>query len=144
LWFLIFAIMFFFPTLNFVIDLITNQPFFKYYFFSPFSLSLLFFFSLIFNQCCFVRQASKPGFRHYQEKPFLGASLDVVTECDCCGKSAAELKCPVAQDNYTRNGKLPNTHRYYYQVMNDLRTPPGSEIKRCRDTGHTTFSLLFQ
>ena len=29
-----------------------------------------------------------------KEYPFMGASLDSIVSCDCCGMGCAEVKCP--------------------------------------------------
>ncbi|XP_033743944.1 uncharacterized protein LOC117329862 [Pecten maximus] len=35
------------------------------------------------------------GFFIHPQKPFLGASPDLLTSCTCCGKGVVEIKCPV-------------------------------------------------
>ena len=65
--------------------------------------------------------------------PTLGASLDGIISCDCCGIGTLEIKCPYCSRDFTpetateyekltflerdKDGlKLKETHAYYYQV----------------------------
>ena len=75
------------------------------------------------------------GFFVSSEHPFLGASPDALTECECCGQGVVEVKCPLcaressfaeaARDNRNfclqQGGdgkyKLNEQHQYYYQCQ---------------------------
>ena len=67
--------------------------------------------------------------------PHLGASLDGLVECECCGKGLLEIKCPykfrdedpneIEDESFylqhTRNSKeLCHTHAYYFEVQGQL------------------------
>lgn len=68
------------------------------------------------------------------ERPYLGASPDLIVSCDCCGQGLAEFKCPysTAQEipsadnlNYLIKEKdgsttLRQEHAYYAQVQGQL------------------------
>ena len=71
--------------------------------------------------------------------PFLGASLDGLVSCDCCGKGVLVIKCPysckqkdlvkaVEEDSRfflyeSEEGaiKLKESHQYYYQVQMQMK-----------------------
>ena len=70
-----------------------------------------------------------------EEKPFIAASPDGIVECDCCGQSVLEIKCPYSHRDKalsnpdkgfylvtSENGnvKLDKTHEYYFQVQTQL------------------------
>ena len=75
------------------------------------------------------------GFYVSTTHPFLGASPDALTECQCCGRGVVEVKCPLcAQENSlaeeARRGRnfclqercdgryeLRHQHDYYYQCQ---------------------------
>ena len=71
------------------------------------------------------------GFKVNSNHPFLGASPDGVTSCDCCGEGTLEIKCPFKHRNITvreaanndrdfcldANLQLKPSHRYYTQVQ---------------------------
>ena len=75
--------------------------------------------------------------KHY---PFLHATPDFLTSCDCCGLGFGEVKCPICIldcdfDKYIqkkssclekvkRTFKLKRTHTYYFQVQQQLLTLP--------------------
>jgi hypothetical protein len=56
-------------------------------------------------------------------EPYLGASPDALSSCDCCGKGVVEVKCPVCQDLtqippcLDSNLMLKKNHAYFYQVQ---------------------------
>ena len=64
--------------------------------------------------------------------PFLGASPDGFTECDCCGKGLLEIKCPFSgkdlhpsalkgrPGSFLTDGGLNRSHKYYTQVQGQL------------------------
>ena len=64
--------------------------------------------------------------------PFLGATLDGIANCDCCGTVIVEIKCPYCKRDSkvdetvdcleVRDGELTlsNKHGYYYQVQCQL------------------------
>ena len=73
--------------------------------------------------------------------PFLDATPDFLTSCDCCGLGCGEVKCPICIgqdcdfDQYVKkknaclekvNGKfmLKRKHNYFYQVQQQLFTLP--------------------
>ena len=39
-------------------------------------------------------QAQECGLFVYKEEPFLGASPDLLVNCDCCGEGLLEIRCP--------------------------------------------------
>lgn len=43
----------------------------------------------------------RTGLRIAEEKPFLGASADLITQCECHGKRVVEVKCPYSFRNKT-------------------------------------------
>lgn len=63
----------------------------------------------------------------------MGATPDMLVECDCCGKGLLEVKCPwTVKDGHLADLlcksdscliecnddlKLKTTHRYYYQIQ---------------------------
>ncbi len=64
--------------------------------------------------------------------PFLGASPDGITHCDCCGDGCLEVKCPYCEKFQSFHGtldkkhclervggklQLKRSHHYYYQVQ---------------------------
>jgi len=56
-----------------------------------------------------------------QETPFLGASPDGLTMCECHGRGIVEIKCPTAKDNYVdSSGVLPREHTYNYQIQTTM------------------------
>lgn len=65
-----------------------------------------------------------------QEHVYLGASPDMLVECDCCGKGLVEIKCPVVQKGLdsTRdqpafldaNLNLKKNHIYYAQIQGQM------------------------
>ena len=75
------------------------------------------------------------GFFISTEHPFLGASPDALTECNCCGQGVVEVKCPLsAQESSFAEAARNNTnfclqqcgegkyalkhqHQYYYQCQ---------------------------
>ena len=71
----------------------------------------------------------KAGLLVDTDLPFIGASADGVTLCDCHGKRVIEVKCPysfrdktlqefLADPNcYIQNNKLRTNHKYYTQVQ---------------------------
>lgn len=79
-------------------------------------------------------QREETGLHLHAEKPFFGASPDAITECDCCGKGAVEIKCPYClrdgttiKQYATKKGspvqiteagyKMDPNHQYFYQVQ---------------------------
>ena len=75
------------------------------------------------------------GLHICEDKPFIAASPDGIVECDCCGQSVVEIKCPYNHrdkslkdpikgfylDESTEGGmRLNNNHPYYYQVQTQL------------------------
>lgn len=60
-----------------------------------------------------------------QNCPYLGANLDGIINCVCCGKGHLEIKCLISLtkdkkiNNITNltNGKLTKNHQYYYQIQ---------------------------
>lgn len=81
----------------------------------------------------------KKSHTNFQEYPFLHATPDFLTSCDCCGLGYGEVKCPLCiQDaNFedyaalwnsclvTMDGgvfKLKRSHNYYFQVQQQLFT----------------------
>ena len=75
-----------------------------------------------------------------KEHPFLHATPDFLTQCDCCGLGCGEVKNPLTLENgdfekyathkhsclEKKDGKfaLKRTHDYYYQVQQQLFTQP--------------------
>ena len=75
-----------------------------------------------------------------KEHPFLHATLDFLTQCDCCGLGCGEVKNPLTLENgdfekyathkhsclEKKDDKfaLKRTHNYYYQVQQQLFTLP--------------------
>lgn len=71
------------------------------------------------------------GFLVDDQKPFLGASADGITSCDCHGTMAVEIKCPYKHKDRTpfeaaridtsfclnKGGNLKSTHKYYSQLQ---------------------------
>ncbi len=69
------------------------------------------------------------GFHISHTHPFIGASPDGLTKCNCCGEGLLEIKCPFScttgkqlqEMDYlkTVNGRrvLDRNHNYYYQVQ---------------------------
>ena len=80
-------------------------------------------------------EISRCGFFVSAEHPFLGASLDALIQCDCCGQGVVEIKCPQCANQMSfveaadRVGtfclselsegklKLKCDHSYYYQCQ---------------------------
>lgn len=64
--------------------------------------------------------------------PFLGASPDGFTECECCGKGLLEIKCPFSvkdlhpsalkgrPGSFLTEAGLNRSHKYYTQVQGQL------------------------
>jgi len=60
--------------------------------------------------------------------PFIGASPDGITNCDCCGTGVLEIKCPYSLTQNKKienldcilNGKLKKTHQYHYQIQTQM------------------------
>lgn len=89
---------------------------------------------------CKIMKESHPGFSLIQcglfvhpDKPFLAASPDALSKCNCCGIGTVEVKCPfcVAEDgpvhavkylleNEDRIFQLSKEHEYYYQVQTQM------------------------
>ena len=84
-------------------------------------------------------QVKKCGLFINQEYPFLHATPDFLTSCDCCGLGCGEVKCPLCIqganfEDYAalRNSclvsadgggfKLKRSHNYYFQVQQQLFT----------------------
>ena len=75
-----------------------------------------------------------------KEHPFLHATPDFLTQCDCCGLGCGEVKNPLTLENgdfekyathkhsclEKKDDKFPlkRTHNYYYQVQQQLFTLP--------------------
>ena len=75
------------------------------------------------------------GFYVSADHPFLGASPDALTECECCGRGVVEVKCPLCgqessfakaargnrsfclQECNDGKFKLKHQHDYYYQCQ---------------------------
>ncbi|CAG2215690.1 unnamed protein product [Mytilus edulis] len=71
------------------------------------------------------------GFTINNQHPFLGASPDGITNCQCCGKGLIEIKCPYKHKDITvmqaassdkdfcldKSLHLKTNHRYYTQVQ---------------------------
>lgn len=83
---------------------------------------------------------SRCGLFINKEHPFLHATPDFLTSCDCCGLGCGEVKNPLTLENgdfekyvthehsclEKKNDKfvLKRTHNYYYQVQQQLFTLP--------------------
>ena len=83
-------------------------------------------------------QLTRCGLFINKEYPFLHATPDFLTSCDCCGLGCGEVKCPISIQNgdfekYVQeknpclekvNGsfKLKREHNYYFQVQQQLFT----------------------
>lgn len=80
-----------------------------------------------------------------KEQPFIHATPDFLTFCDCCGLGCGEVKCPYSIENCDFNSyiekkssclekdgegllRLKREHNYYYQVQQQLFT---TEYKHC-------------
>ena len=68
------------------------------------------------------------------DKPFLAASADLETECDCSGKGLCEIKCPESikdQEPYIDNVTylkendgtiiLDHKHAYFFQIQGQMK-----------------------
>ncbi|XP_047135771.1 uncharacterized protein LOC124812781 [Hydra vulgaris] len=81
----------------------------------------------------------KCGFFISTEYPFIGASLDALISCECCGEGCVEIKNPANhKDNFILEAigkdktfciqimntekKLKQTHPYYFQIQTQLHT----------------------
>ncbi|VDI16885.1 Hypothetical predicted protein [Mytilus galloprovincialis] len=74
---------------------------------------------------------TQSGFHVSSENPFLGASPDVITNCQCCGRGIVKIKCPYKHKDNTiehaaaidstfcldKNLNLKTNHRYYTQIQ---------------------------
>ena len=76
-----------------------------------------------------------------KEFPFLHATPDFLTSCDCCGLGCGEVKCPISiqEGDFEKYAtekssclkkidgsfKLKREHKYYFQVEQQLFTVPG-------------------
>ncbi|CAG2229693.1 unnamed protein product [Mytilus edulis] len=74
---------------------------------------------------------TQSGFHVSNENPFLGASPDGITNCQCCGRGIVEIKCPYKHKDNTiehaaaidstfcldKNLHLKTNHRYYTQIQ---------------------------
>ena len=83
-------------------------------------------------------KVEKCGLFINSQHPFLHASPDFLSSCDCCGLGCGEVKCPISIqdcdfDKYALkkssclekvdgNFKLIRSHNYYYQVQQQLFT----------------------
>ena len=83
-------------------------------------------------------QVSRCGLFINKQYPFLHATPDILTSCDCCGLGCGEIKCPICIpdgdfDKYVQkkssclekvNGTfmLKRKHNYYFQVQQQLFT----------------------
>ena len=77
---------------------------------------------------------SKCGFYISVEEPFIGASPDAVTRCDCCGEGCLEIKCPFTAKDKTipeaianlnffcldPDHQLPKNHAYFSQIQTQI------------------------
>ena len=69
--------------------------------------------------------------------PYIGASLDALVSCNCCGNGCLEIKCPYdsrekfvfqildcvvgyLEGDVTNGTQLKTTHMYYYQIQCQL------------------------
>ena len=84
-------------------------------------------------------QLTRCGLFINEQHPFLHATPDFLTSCDCCGLGCGEVKCPICIgedcdfDKYVTkkntclekvngNFQLVRNHNYYYQVQQQLFT----------------------
>ena len=90
-------------------------------------------------------QLTRCGLFINKQYPFLHATPDFLTSCDCCGLGCGEVKCPICISNgdfekYVQEKssclekvdgtfKLKREHNYYFQVQQQLFTLP--ERKFC-------------
>ena len=74
-------------------------------------------------------KAFDSGLTLYKEKPYIGASADLETECDCCGAGLCEIKCPEkikdvkpceANVQYIKDGTVNKNHQYFYQIQGQM------------------------
>jgi hypothetical protein len=74
-------------------------------------------------------KAFDSGLTLYKEKPYIGASADLETECDCCGVGLCEIKCPEkikdvkpceANVEYIKDGTVNKNHQYFYQIQGQM------------------------
>ena len=79
-------------------------------------------------------QIFKAGLFIDPERPYIATTPDGITECNCCGKGALEVKCPfnykhkLPDDDEANfcmakqdgNWMLKRDHAYYYQVQLQL------------------------
>ena len=70
--------------------------------------------------------------------PFIGASPDGSVHCECCGSGVLEIKCPycIRSDEpssapYLVDGKLDESHMYFYQVQTQLYVCSASLCRFC-------------
>ncbi|KAH3817459.1 hypothetical protein DPMN_118996 [Dreissena polymorpha] len=74
------------------------------------------------------------GLAVLQSKPFIAASADLETDCECCGKGLCEIKCPESIKNTSpsadnlkylklENGtlSLDTNHPYYSQIQGQMK-----------------------
>ncbi|KAK6168739.1 hypothetical protein SNE40_019924 [Patella caerulea] len=61
------------------------------------------------------------GFHISLKHPYLGASPDGLTNCDCCGTGIIEVKCPFSQ-RYSSpcQDPLSKTHKYFTQIQGQM------------------------
>ena len=56
-----------------------------------------------------------------EEIPFVGGSPDRIVECDCCGQSCLEIKCPFSIHHLSPGenniSTLSTSHKYYTQCQ---------------------------
>ena len=70
------------------------------------------------------------GLHVLESHPYIGASPDMLVECECHGPGIVEIKCPYSiceqtpnPDNYKHvdgDGKLKPTSPYYYQIQGQM------------------------
>ena len=81
-------------------------------------------------------KVSKCGTYISKENPWLLATPDFMSVCDCCGKGCGEIKCPFSIDGLNFDGYLEKKssyltrndgqivlkrdHQYYFQVQQQL------------------------
>ncbi len=81
-------------------------------------------------------KVSQTGFHISQSHPFMGASPDGISKCDCCGIGVIEVKCPCKSDfgdvkyllNVGNGFKLDRSHTYYYQMQVQMHV---LNVKHC-------------
>ena len=67
-----------------------------------------------------------------KEYPHIGASPDLIVECDCCGPSLVEIKCPFTSrdekpsvkleylEEFETELKLKTNSSYYFQIQGQM------------------------